>query len=177
MSGLLDTFDDAFRGAVEPAGPPPARPAPEAPTPGLGERVIDARARAIADRLLGRSAVSSPAAVPPGAAAAVVLVGPCGPAPLVGPLTIGRSEHADVVVGADVVSRRHACVDVVDGGLTVRDLGSANGTVVLRGSSVVVVGNLPVALRAGDVLTTDRGRARLARVEPAAPAGTDGAPG
>jgi ABC-type multidrug transport system fused ATPase/permease subunit len=43
------------------------------------------------------------------------------------PLTLGR-ENADVLMDAPLVSRRHAVVRPVDGGLEIDDLGSTNGT-------------------------------------------------
>ncbi len=46
-----------------------------------------------------------------------------------GELTLGR-EHADLVIDDPEVSRRHAVLRAVEGGLEVQDLGSANGTFV-----------------------------------------------
>jgi pSer/pThr/pTyr-binding forkhead associated (FHA) protein len=46
-----------------------------------------------------------------------------------GELTLGR-EHADLTIEDPEVSRSHAVLRVVDGGLEVQDLGSANGTFV-----------------------------------------------
>lgn len=43
-------------------------------------------------------------------------------------LVVGRSAEADVTLGHDTVSRRHALVWRADGTVWVRDLGSSNGT-------------------------------------------------
>lgn len=52
---------------------------------------------------------------------------------LAGPLVLGRSEDADLVLEDAQVSRRHARVSPApDGGATVEDLDSANGTFVNR---------------------------------------------
>jgi serine protease Do len=61
-------------------------------------------------------------------------------------LYIGR-ENADVVLDDDRVSRRHAVVRAVDGGLEIEDLHSANGTSV---NGVAISG--PKRLRKGDVI-------------------------
>lgn len=45
-----------------------------------------------------------------------------------GCLVLGRSRHCDVVVDHDTVSRTHAEIRREDGGWSVRDLGSCNGT-------------------------------------------------
>jgi DNA-binding winged helix-turn-helix (wHTH) protein len=41
---------------------------------------------------------------------------------------IGRDPHADIYLEAVGVSRRHACIELRDGGAVLRDLGSKNGT-------------------------------------------------
>ena len=46
---------------------------------------------------------------------------------VIAPLTLGR-EDVDVLMDAPMVSRRHAVVRPVDGGLEIDDLGSTNGT-------------------------------------------------
>lgn len=48
---------------------------------------------------------------------------------------LGRSSECDITLGAAHLSRRHARLDIVDGILYVKDLGSANGTFV-NGKSV-----------------------------------------
>ncbi len=46
------------------------------------------------------------------------------------PLLLGRRPEADVFLHDDGVSRRHATIEVDEGGALLRDLGSANGTFV-----------------------------------------------
>jgi len=41
---------------------------------------------------------------------------------------LGRDHEAEVVIDATTVSRRHARLTVAEGGLTLEDLGSRNGT-------------------------------------------------
>jgi pSer/pThr/pTyr-binding forkhead associated (FHA) protein len=48
------------------------------------------------------------------------------------PLTIGRGREADIRLTDRWISRQHCVIDRVDGQLTVRDLESANGTLVNR---------------------------------------------
>jgi len=43
-------------------------------------------------------------------------------------LAVGRSPHADIVLGDPRVSLRHAWIGLVDGQAMLRDLGSTNGT-------------------------------------------------
>ncbi len=47
--------------------------------------------------------------------------------PETGALTVGRGEKADVRIDLPSVSRAHASVEIVDGRLSIRDLGSVNG--------------------------------------------------
>lgn len=46
------------------------------------------------------------------------------------PLVVGRSPQADIVLSDRWVSRRHCEIDLCDGCLVVRDLGSKHGTLV-----------------------------------------------
>ncbi len=62
------------------------------------------------------------------------------------PLTFGR-ENVDVLLEAPMVSRRHAVVTPVGGGLEVADLGSTNGTWV-NGTRI----EAPTQLAAGDIV-------------------------
>jgi pSer/pThr/pTyr-binding forkhead associated (FHA) protein len=46
------------------------------------------------------------------------------------PLMIGSADNNDLVVVDEMISRRHAIVEVRDGGLWLVDVGSVSGTVV-----------------------------------------------
>jgi hypothetical protein len=71
------------------------------------------------------------------------------------PYVVGRSRQADLVVGADTVSRRHAQLARRDDAVVLTDLGSTNGTwldgrrvgqvEVVRGD-VLWLGDLPLRL-------------------------------
>jgi hypothetical protein len=74
--------------------------------------------------------------------------------PVTGPVIIGRSPGADIVIGDDFVSGRHARITPAGEGALLEDLGSTNGTIV-DGSRV----NAPVSLREGSVI--DIGTVRL----------------
>jgi pSer/pThr/pTyr-binding forkhead associated (FHA) protein len=74
--------------------------------------------------------------------------------PVDGPVVIGRSPGADIVIGDDFVSGRHARVTPVGTDAIVEDLGSTNGT-LLNGLPLSV----PTSLRPGD--TIDIGGVRL----------------
>jgi hypothetical protein len=50
--------------------------------------------------------------------------------PVTGPVVIGRSPGADIVLGDDFVSGRHARIMPSGDGAIVEDLGSTNGTVL-----------------------------------------------
>lgn len=47
-----------------------------------------------------------------------------------GPVTVGRSPEADIVIGASYVSARHARFSLMGNNLFVEDLGSTNGTTI-----------------------------------------------
>jgi len=64
-----------------------------------------------------------------------------------GPVIVGRSPSADIVIGASYVSARHARFSLMGQNLFVEDLGSTNGTTV-NGFSITD----PVALNDGDVV-------------------------
>ena len=64
-----------------------------------------------------------------------------------GPVIVGRSPGADIVIGAGYVSGRHARFSLMGQNLFVEDLGSTNGTAV----NGQVIGE-PVALKNGDVV-------------------------
>lgn len=65
-----------------------------------------------------------------------------------GPVIVGRSPGADIVIGAGYVSGRHAKFQLMGKNLFVEDLGSKNGTAV-NGQLITE----PVALRNKDVVT------------------------
>lgn len=69
-------------------------------------------------------------------------------------IVIGRGVECFVPSTDGRVSRRHARISTNGARVTVTDLGSSNGTTVRRGGDHVVVGDLPVELRAGDELVT-----------------------
>jgi pSer/pThr/pTyr-binding forkhead associated (FHA) protein len=75
--------------------------------------------------------------------------------PLTGTVVIGRSPGADIVIGDDFVSGRHARISPVNDEVVLEDLGSTNGT-LLNGGRVT----RPTALRPGDKI--DVGAVRLA---------------
>jgi hypothetical protein len=64
-----------------------------------------------------------------------------------GPLVIGRSPGADIVVAAGYVSGRHARFSLIGDALMVEDLGSTNGT-YLEGAVFVQ----PTRVEAGDLV-------------------------
>jgi two-component system, cell cycle response regulator len=76
----------------------------------------------------------APTRARPVGAASLVLIHPPGPGagrrlPLTGAsLLIGRGDGCDICLDATAVSRRHARIDLTDGGHVVSDLGSTNGT-------------------------------------------------
>lgn len=74
--------------------------------------------------------------------------------PLSGPLVIGRSPGADIVIGDDFVSAKHAKVYQRGNEVVLEDLGSTNGT-ILNGDRL----RNPHTLRPGD--TIDIGTVRL----------------
>jgi hypothetical protein len=74
--------------------------------------------------------------------------------PLRGPVIIGRSPGADIVIADEFVSAKHARIAPTGAGAVVEDLGSTNGT-LLNGSRV----SAPSSARAGDVI--DIGDVRL----------------
>jgi hypothetical protein len=67
--------------------------------------------------------------------------------PIAGPIVIGRSPGADVVIADDFVSARHARVTPAPGGALLEDLGSTNGTVL---DGIRVTG--PTPMHAGSVI-------------------------
>lgn len=74
--------------------------------------------------------------------------------PVNGPVVIGRSPGADIVIGDDFVSGKHARVSLAGDEAVLEDLGSTNGT-ILNGRTI----STPQTLRPGD--TIDVGAVRL----------------
>lgn len=62
--------------------------------------------------------------------------------PITGPIVIGRSPGADIVIADDFVSARHARVTPTPAGAVLEDLGSTNGTVL---DGVRISGVVPLA--------------------------------
>jgi len=77
--------------------------------------------------------------------------------PITGPIVIGRSPGADIVIADDFVSARHARVTPAPGGAVLEDLGSTNGTVLdgtqvsgmvpLAAGSVIELGAVKIAVK------------------------------
>ncbi|MBN2248702.1 MAG: FHA domain-containing protein [Coriobacteriia bacterium] len=78
--------------------------------------------------------------------------------PLTGPVLIGRSPDADLVIADDFVSSTHARVSVTDDGPVLEDLGSTNGT-LLNGQPVTRV----MALKSGDAIELGRNRIEVVK--------------
>jgi hypothetical protein len=76
---------------------------------------------------------------------------------VIGPIVVGRSPGADIVVAADFVSGRHARFSLLGDELVVEDLGSTNGTLVnarridaptaLASGDLVVIGDVTLRAR------------------------------
>ena len=74
-----------------------------------------------------------------------------------GPVIVGRSPGADIVIGAGYVSARHARFSLKGQNLFVEDLGSTNGTkvndkpihdpVALKNNDTVTVGDVDIRVR------------------------------
>lgn len=74
-----------------------------------------------------------------------------------GPVIVGRSAGADIVIGAGFVSGRHARFSLMGDDLFIEDLGSTNGTAVngsiidgpynLRDKDTVSVGDVDIRVR------------------------------
>lgn len=66
---------------------------------------------------------------------------------ITGPVVIGRSPGADIVIGTGFVSGRHARFTPVGADLVLEDLGSTNGT-FLNGQPIT----MPMGLKSGDIV-------------------------
>ncbi len=74
-----------------------------------------------------------------------------------GPVIVGRSPGADIVIGAGYVSGRHARFHLMGQNLFVEDLGSTNGTAVngqlingpvaLKNKDLVMIGDVAIRVR------------------------------
>ncbi len=76
--------------------------------------------------------------------------------PLLHKVTIGKSSENDLVLDDDTVSRKHCELEVAEGGVRVRDLGSTNGTrvggskvqeAIVPPGTVLKVGEVEIAIR------------------------------
>jgi DNA-binding NtrC family response regulator len=96
--------------------------------------------------------------------------GPAGrfdvPLPDAGALVIGRSRSCAVRIDHASVSREHARVQVVAGGITVEDLGSRNGTLV---HGALLPPGRAAQIGLGDTVEVGAAQVRLARAAPAPP--------
>ena len=79
--------------------------------------------------------------------------------PLAGPVIIGRSPDADLVIADDFVSSTHAKIVPSDDGHVLEDLGSTNGTLV-NGQPAT----RPLPLAAGDVIELGQNRLEVVRL-------------
>jgi hypothetical protein len=68
--------------------------------------------------------------------------------PVLGPVVVGRSPGADIVINAGYVSGRHSRFALLGDALIVEDLGSTNGTVV-DGQTITA----PTNLEPGDLVS------------------------
>ena len=75
-----------------------------------------------------------------------------------GSTDLGRQpDSKGIVVEDSRVSRRHACFWQTEKGIAVVDLGSTNGTVIIRSGKRLMVTSEPVDLRLGDKVETLNG--------------------
>ncbi|MEL7667473.1 MAG: FHA domain-containing protein [Actinomycetota bacterium] len=79
--------------------------------------------------------------------------------PLGGPVLIGRSPDADLVIADDFVSSTHARVSTTESGPVLEDLGSTNGT-LLNGQPVT----RPMPLGPGDAIELGRNRIEVVKL-------------
>lgn len=79
--------------------------------------------------------------------------------PLAGPVIIGRSPDADLVIADDFVSSTHAKIVPAGDGYLLEDLGSTNGTIV-NGQPA----KRPLPLVAGDVIELGQNRLEVVRL-------------
>lgn len=79
--------------------------------------------------------------------------------PLSGPVLIGRSPDADLVIADDFVSATHARVSISESGPVLEDLGSTNGT-LLNGQPVTRA----MPFSSGDAIELGRNRIEVVRL-------------
>jgi pSer/pThr/pTyr-binding forkhead associated (FHA) protein len=94
---------------------------------------------------------------------------------LSGPIEIGREAGAGLLLSDELVSRRHARLTPVQGGVTVEDLGSRNGTFIngdeLHAPAMATAGDqILVGVSVLQVRTADQIRERPSAVLPVPPA-------
>jgi len=72
--------------------------------------------------------------------------------------SIGRADaaKADILIAGDTVSAMHAELLKEGGRIYIRDIGSRNGTVIVRASKRFSVGDIPVYLKSGDIIRFGR---------------------
>lgn len=145
-----------------PTPPPAPRPPPARPEPVAAPRAASPSSSAknhAPHALVTLGAGRSPAYAPFGLSCASPLLPADAPSFVALPpgqrLVLGRAPDADVLVGLAEVSWHHLALDVAEDGVTVSDLGSTNGTTLLRAGSETAVPLIPqeaTALAAGDTL-------------------------
>lgn len=79
--------------------------------------------------------------------------------PLAGPIIIGRSPDADLVIADDFVSSTHAKIVPSTDGFALQDLESTNGT-LLNGQPVT----RPLPIEVGDVIDLGKNRLEVVRL-------------
>src|SRR5688572_13493525 len=85
-----------------------------------------------------------------------------------GATTMGRADENDIVLSGDLVSRKHARIELRGDALTVEDLGSRNGTRV-NGLPV----HTRIALKIGDSLSVGENTVSIHRADVADRAHTE----
>lgn len=184
--GLLGGFDNVMAGlsaedverasaaatSTRPASQLDGQPdGPDSAPEQADQRGADPRSLALARRILGldvedRAATQSLRFTPIIGGAELEL-----DRSFTGALIIGRAEGGvaepdrQLVIDRAVVSRRHCQVVVTPGGFAVTDLGATNATAVLRGGVLHAVGDAPLLLQPGDIISTVNGECPMIHVE------------
>lgn len=175
MTGFLSSFSGSMRSVPAPAGPDQVNEKPsqhgeaeshdqaigeQASPPGeeTGEavrgadRAASAAALAIADQILG---LAAPTATVDHRSSLALRTSEGSLIQVRTTCTIGRMPgEPGLTVSDGRVSRSHALVRSTDGSLTVEDIGSSNGTFLVRAGLTVKVGAEPIELQFGDQLST-----------------------